>query len=168
MKNRGYMYIILKTAKNYKKRFPITLPLKGGAAMNNAFVFYKDYFEQIKLMEKTNPELVKDLLLAIVNYGIYEEYDDSNPMVNMAMIPIVKGIDNAHNRYEDAVMNGKKGGRTQKVDPAMVYEKKIETGWTNKELAAFYKVSDRTISRYLKNFQMETQNIETEEKEFSF
>ena len=30
--------------------------------MNNAFVFYKDYFDQIKLMEDSNPELVKDIL----------------------------------------------------------------------------------------------------------
>ena len=121
--------------------------------MNNAFVFYKDYFDQINLIEKTNPELVKDLLLAIVNYGIYETYDDSNPLINMAMIPIVKGIDNAHNRYETAVMNGKKGGRTNKVDPQDVYNKKVETGWTNKELAAFYGVSARTVSRYLQSFQ---------------
>ena len=136
--------------------------------MNNAFVFYKDYFDQINLIEKTNPELVKDLLMAIVNYGIYESYDDSNPLINMAMIPIVKGIDNAHNRYETAVLNGKKGGRTSKVDPQDVYNKKVETGWTNKELAAFYGVSDRTISRYLKNFQDTTMESQVKDEEFSF
>lgn len=138
--------------------------------MNNAFVFYKDYFDQINLIEKTNPELVKDLLLAIVNYGIYEEYDDSNPLVNMAMIPIVKGIDNAHSRYDNAVLNGKKGGRTSKVDPQDVYDKKVETGWTNKQLAEYYGVSDRTISRYLKNFQEETVEtaVEIDNSEFKF
>ena len=103
-------------------------------------------------MEDSNPELVKDLLLAIVNYGIYEEYDKSNPMINMAMIPIVKGIDNAHNRYEKAIANGKKGGRSTKIDLEEVYNKKVETGWKNKELAEFFGVSERTIQRYLKEF----------------
>lgn len=136
--------------------------------MNNAFVFYKDYFDQIKLMEDSNPELVKDLLLAIVNYGIYEEYDKSNPMINMAMIPIVKGIDNAHNRYEKAVANGKKGGRSTKIDLEEVYNKKVETGWKNKELAEFFGVSERTIQRYLKEFGDRIVANDIKNDEFSF
>lgn len=119
-------------------------------------------------MEDSNPELVKDLLLAIVNYGIYEEYDKSNPMINMAMIPIVKGIDNAHNRYEKAVANGKKGGRSTKIDLEEVYNKKVETGWKNKELAEFFGVSERTIQRYLKEFGDRIVASDIKNDEFSF
>ena len=79
--------------------------------MNNAFVFYQSYFDQIETLKNLKPELVPQLYMAIVNYGIYEEYGEVDPLVEMAMTPIKQGIDAAHDRYEVAQESGRKGGQ---------------------------------------------------------
>ena len=36
--------------------------------MNNAFIFYQSYFDQIETLKNLKPELVPQLYMAIVNY----------------------------------------------------------------------------------------------------
>ena len=55
-------------------------------------------------------EGIRSEFIAIVNYGIYEDYGEVDPLVEMAMTPIKQGIDAAHDRYEVAQESGRKGG----------------------------------------------------------
>ena len=122
--------------------------------MNNAFVFYQSYFDQIETLKNLKPELVPQLYMAIVNYGIYEEYGEVDPLVEMAMTPIKQGIDAAHDRYEVAQESGRKGGQKRGQ-----YDKRAiaEMAFNNPEMrtadiAEYFGCSTKTVNRAKKEF----------------
>ena len=122
--------------------------------MNNAFVFYQSYFDQIETLKNLKPELVPQLYMAIVNYGIYEEYGEVDPLVEMAMTPIKQGIDAAQDRYEVEKESRRKGGQKRGQ-----YDKRAiaEMAFNNPEMrtadiAEYFGCSTKTVNRAKKEF----------------
>ena len=122
--------------------------------MNNAFIFYQSYFDQIETLKNLKPELVPQLYMAIVNYGIYEEYGEVDPLVEMAMAPIKQGIDAAHDRYEVAQESGRKGGQKRgQYDKRAIAEMAFNNpDMRTADIAEYFGCSTKTVNRAKKEF----------------
>ena len=122
--------------------------------MNNAFVFYQSYFDQIETLKNLKPELVPQLYMAIVNYGIYEDCGEVDPLVEMAMTPIKQGIDAAHDRYEVAQESGRKGGQKRgRYDKRAIAEMAFNNpDMRTADIAEYFGCSTKTVNRAKKEF----------------
>lgn len=121
---------------------------------NNSFVFYATYLEAIEALEG-NPECAAKLAKAIMEYGIYGEYDESDVVVNALMVQIKLGIDNAKNRYEESVENGKKGGAKKKYSDDEII-RLVKEGMTHKAVAEQLGCSAKTVQRAVKEYKDRT------------
>ena len=135
--------------------------------INNSFVFYASFLETVEKAEKISPELANELMKAIIEYGIYGEYESDNPYIDMLMPNITTVVDKAKDRYAKAVENGKKGGRPSTIDKdKIIYLHK--QGLTNKEVAAELNCSlstvEKTVSKYKKDNNFLPQNRKNPEK----
>ena len=114
--------------------------------LNNSFVFYATNLEVIETLEETDKELANNFMKAIIEYGIYGEYENTNPIIKVLMVQAGFGIDKAKDRYATAVENGKKGGRPKTVDEDKVRELKGQ-GLTNKQIAEELKCSVSSVEK---------------------
>ncbi len=120
--------------------------------VNNSFVIYSTYYEAVEELEKTDPEKAFKLLKAIVEYGLYDEYDDSDIVIKLLMIQIGFGIDKSNDRYAKAVENGKQGGRPSTIDKDKIICLHNQ-GLTNKEVAAEMNCSTSTVERAIRKYK---------------
>ena len=60
---------------------------------------------------KTDKELALKYIKAVMEYGLYGKYDDSDTMVKALMNPVVITLDNSQKRQERNKENGSKGGQ---------------------------------------------------------
>ncbi|MBQ0088129.1 MAG: helix-turn-helix domain-containing protein, partial [Prevotellaceae bacterium] len=128
---------------------------------NNSYVMYATWLDQVEQLEENGQfELAYKYIRAIMDYGIYGEYDNSDVMVNLLMTQTALGIDKAQSRYAAAVENGKKGGRPKTVDEEKIVELKRQ-GLTNKKIAEKVGCSDKTVSRTLKAVEDKTDKTQT-------
>ena len=109
-------------------------------------MFYATNLEVIETLEETDKELANDFMKAIIEYGIYGEYENTNPIIKVLMVQAGFGIDKAKDRYAVAVENGKKGGRPKTVDEYKVRELKGQ-GLTNKQIAEELKCSVSSVEK---------------------
>lgn len=86
---------------------------------------------------------------AIFDYGIYNQYDESDPQVNSYMVSIIDNIDRAQKRHEESKANGSTGGRSRKFDRKAICDY-VREGHTNKEAAEKFDCSTKSVQRYLK------------------
>ena len=95
-----------------------------------SFVFYPTFLQTVDSLRKDGNELLANKLLkAIVDYGVYGEYDSSDPIVNALMVQTVFNIDKSQNNYLKCVADGSKGGAKKKYDDDQIYEL-IDKGMT--------------------------------------
>ena len=129
--------------------------------LNNSFVFYATNLEVIETLEETDKELANDFMKAIIEYGIYGEYESTNPIIKVLMVQAGFGIDKAKDRYATAVENGKKGGRPRKeidIEKALELESQ---GKTQAEIAEELGVSKNTIGSRLREHKNQKPNPKT-------
>lgn len=119
---------------------------------NNSFVFYKSFLDTAEEIGRANPELAYKYLQAVAGYGIYGEYDESDPVLNGLMIPVVMGIDRAQERYQEAKVVGKTGGRPRTNSLESINEL-AAAGLTAQEIADNLGCSVRTVQRGLKTLR---------------
>lgn len=112
------------------------------------FVVYKTFVDTIENAEKAGIEYAYEVAKAILQYGIYGEYDSNNPMVMAVMPGIQVSIDNAETRYKEAQDNGKKGGRPTKVDKDQVLALK-QQGLTHVQIAKEVGCCERHVGRII-------------------
>lgn len=76
--------------------------------MRESFVFYKNFYETIKILPKKQFLII---LEAIIEYGLYKKEPIDLPLVLQALFENFKcSIDKAQKRYDSSVKNGKLGG----------------------------------------------------------
>lgn len=126
------------------------------------FVFYGSWKTLLSGFDK---ETAKEILWDIVNIGVGEEIESTNPMIKgVIQGAVMPNIKSAKSRYAAATENGKKGGRPRKdID----IEKAIELenqGKTQAEIAEEFGVSRNTIGSRLREHknQKPTQKPKTE------
>ena len=128
-----------------------------------SFVFYPTFLQAVESLRNNGNEILADKLLkAIVDYGIYGEYDDSDPIINAIMVQTVFSIDKSYNNYQNCIINGSKGGAKKKYSDDQIYEL-IDKGMTHKQIAEQLGCSTKTIQRALGKRPQET-----EIKKFTF
>ena len=128
-----------------------------------SFVFYPTFLQAVEsLRNNGNEVLANKLLKAIVDYGIYGEYDDSDPIINAIMVQTVFSIDKSYSNYQNCIINGSKGGAKKKYNDDQIYEL-IDKGMTHKQIAQQLGCSTKTIQRALGKRPQET-----EIKKFTF
>ena len=125
---------------------------------DESFVFYRTWVDSINILRKIDKDLALEAYDAIVNYGLNGEIYEGNLMVQAVLPSIMQGIDNAKERYQKAVENGKKGGRPTKINGSEVVKLRNE-GKTQKEIAEKLGCSERTVSRKLNEADKTRQNL---------
>lgn len=119
----------------------------------DAFVFYASAWQSVLELKESNPELGDKLLKAIVEYGFYQDYDKSDPIVRAIMANIVVSIDNAAERHIKAQAGGQKSASKSKFDREQIYEL-LDQGLTHKEVAEIIGCKNtKTIQRAVKERQ---------------
>ena len=113
------------------------------------FVFYATAWKSVLSLKDSMPEVADKLLHAIIDYGFYKEYDESDPIVNGVMQSIMFGIDNASNRHEAAVTGGTNSATKSKVDRSQIYAL-LDAGYTHGKVAAELNISTKTVQRAVK------------------
>lgn len=119
----------------------------------DSFVFYRTFWDTIQTLKQggdSERELAYKLMEAIIQYGLNGEYDTSNIIVNGLMQQTIFAIDQAQERYDKSRENGAKGGRPKKGATADEIKELLATGKTRKEVAGILGISEKTISRRLK------------------
>lgn len=121
-------------------------------SMNNSFVMYKTFYDQIKHLEDS---LRLKFMDAIMAYGIEGIEPEFSGLELSVWIPIKNDIDNAKKRYDNSIETGKKGGRPEKLSQEDKEEIVTENqnGTTQEHLAEKYEVSQSTISGIINNYQ---------------
>lgn len=80
-----------------------------------------------------------------MQFGLYGEYDESNPVINALMQSVIFGIEGAKGRRKKNQEDGKKGGR--KKFPDEVIWKLLDEGKDNNTVAKELGCSLRTVYR---------------------
>lgn len=81
---------------------------KVGEKMRESFVFYKNFYETIKILPKRQFSI---MIEAIVEYGLYNKLPNNLSLTLQALFKNFKdSIDKAQRRYDASVENGKCGG----------------------------------------------------------
>ena len=131
--------------------------------MAESFIFYETFAKQLKLLDK---ELRYRFYEAIIEYGLYGTVPDFTGLEACAWLPIQEAIDNAKARRIKNTEDGKRGGRPeipQEIQQAVCED--LQTGMTQKEIAAKYDIAQSSISYikkevFDKEYQKPNANIE--------
>lgn len=131
--------------------------------MAESFIFYETFAKQLKLLDK---ELRYRFYEAIIEYGLYGTVPDFTGLEACAWLPIQESIDNAKARRIKNTEDGKRGGRPeipQEIQQAVCED--LQTGMTQKEIAAKYDIAQSSISYikkeiFDKEYQKPNANIE--------
>ena len=119
---------------------------------NNSFVFYKSFLDTAQELGHADPNLAYKYFCAVAQYGVFGEYDESDPVINGLMIPVIMGIDRAQERYQEAKENGRGGGRPREYDNGPVAEL-MNQGYTAAQIAEKLNCSLRTAQRRMKEIR---------------
>lgn len=104
----------------------------------------KNWLDQIE--KNGNEEQKKEIVWAIVKYGLEEEYNKTDdPVVNMALDFILPQIDNMKDKYNSQIEQGKKGGRPKTIDDAEIWRMAHEEGLNGSEIASRLGVPKSTV-----------------------
>ena len=131
--------------------------------MAESFIFYETFAKQLKMLDK---ELRYQFYEAIIEYGLYGIAPDFTGLEACAWLPIQEAIDNAKARRIKNTEDGKRGGRPeipQEIQQAVCED--LQTGMTQKEIAAKYDIAQSSISYikkevFDKEYRKATVNIE--------
>lgn len=114
----------------------------------NGFYCYKDYIDLPK--QTLTEEEFKEFAVCLLNYGVYGKYEIQTESATVLALLDAKCamIDATNRRYQHAIRCGELGGRERLFSDDDLKEAIIEKGLhTQKELAAYFNCSVRTIQR---------------------
>lgn len=126
----------------------------------DSFVFYGSWRELLNGFDK---ETAKEILWQVMLYGTEEELNTDNKMIQSIVLgAIAPNIRKAKDKYNKAVIDGKKGGRNKIELPIEDIMKLRKNGTTLGEIARLYECSVDTVTRRIKEYVSgEPQNRKT-------
>lgn len=114
--------------------------------LEQSFVFYGTTYDTMIELEQKSIEDAYKFAKAVMQYGLYGEYDESDPVINALMQQAAFGIDKARNNRKKNVEDGKKGGRKKQFLDEDIWALK-DKGLTNQKVAEELKCSVKTVER---------------------
>lgn len=121
-----------------------------------AFLFYATTLDSIEELESSpdpaDHDLAIKVLRAVVDWGLYGEYDDSDPKVRSYMPAIKLGIENAEKRHISSSNGGKKGGREKLYDDEKIVRLRLQ-GYTNAQITKMEGCCMKTCQRAWKKYE---------------
>lgn len=131
-----------------------------------SFVFYESVAKQAeRLAARFGKDVGYDLVKAVWDFGLYGVVPDEDSDIWLyGLEQIITSIDNAKNKYNRAIENGKKGGRPKGIDEARIKELK-EQGLTNREVAEQLGCSEKSVERVNIENRQNRQNLNVNENE---
>ena len=125
-----------------------------------SFVFYRSYYDCINEL----PEEYKlKVALAIINYGLNDSFDDSDPIVKAILMNVIPLLDKSNQRYEIAKKNGLKGkeygilgGRPKKSDLEQIPVLR-EKGYTPQKIAETLNLPIKVVYKHFNMIIKETE-----------
>lgn len=114
--------------------------------IRKSFVFYGTTYDAMVELEQKSADDAYKFVKAVAQYGLYGDYDKSDPMINALMQQAIFGIEQAASRRQNNMDNGKKGGRKKQFCDEDIWLLK-DQGLTNKQVAEKLGCSDRTVER---------------------
>ena len=131
---------------------------------NKGFFCFASFYDSMVDLMETDKDLALKYIKAVMEYGLYGEYDDSDNVVNALMNPVVIAIDNAGKRQEKNKIDGSKGGAKRKYNYEEVW-RLADSGLKNTEIAELIGCNPRTVTRIKKErFSEENKNSWGEEE----
>lgn len=126
----------------------------------DSFVFYGSWRELLNGFEE---ETAKEILWQVMLYGTDEKLTTQNKMIEGIILgAIAPNIRKAKDKYNKAVIDGKKGGRNKIELPIEEIMKLRDNGTTLGEIARLYECSVDTVTRRIKEYVSgEPQNRKT-------
>lgn len=113
---------------------------------SKGFYCFGTVYDTMNELAQKDEHLAFQYMRAVMEYGLYGEYDESDPIINGLMQPVMFAIDNVDKRREKNIEDGTKGGRKKKNDDEVIW-KMLDDGKTKEEIAKELKCSVRTIQR---------------------
>lgn len=133
--------------------------MKDNRKEYDSFVFYGSWRE---LLEGFDNETAKEILWQVMLYGTDGELTTQNKMIEGIILgAVAPNIRRAMDRYNQSIIEGKKGGRSKIELPIEEIIKLREKGTTLGEIARLYECSVDTVSRRIKEYSAEPQNRKT-------
>ena len=107
-------------------------------------VVMKDWLERIK--KRTNEEQYKEICAKILDYGIFEIFEESNDnLVNSHLDWLLPQIDLMQEKYQGMVEQGKKGGRPSDKNHAEIWKMFNIEGKSGAEIARELNIPTTTL-----------------------
>lgn len=113
---------------------------------NKGFFCFASFYDSMVDIMKTDKELALKYIKAVMEYGLYGKYDDSDTMVKALMNPVVITLDNSQKRQERNKENGSKGGAKRKFDHDEI-RRLVREGLDDLEVANIIGCSVKTVQR---------------------
>jgi len=122
----------------------------------DSFVFYGSWRELLKGFDEVT---AKEILWQVMLYGTDGELTTKDKMIEGIVLgAVAPNIRRAMDRYNKAITDGRKGGRSKielPIDEIIVLREK---GTTLGEIARLYECSVDTVTRRIKEYRAELQN----------
>lgn len=115
---------------------------------NKGFYCFGTIYDSMVELARKDEHLALSYIKAVMEYGLYGEYEEGDPVIDALMSQAMFGIDNVAQRREKNIQDGSKGGRKKKNEDAVVWSL-IDSGKTKEEVATELHCSVRTIQRAL-------------------
>lgn len=110
--------------------------------MSKSFIFRKELLDIADSLEVCGKGLAGEFLMAAAQYGLEGKSNSNNPI-------IISALNNAIQYLPQPIEKSPLGGRPVCFEPELLTEM-IESGYTQKEVAAHFGCSVRTVQRALK------------------
>lgn len=111
---------------------------------NKGFYCFGTVYDSMIELARKDEHLALSYIRAVMEYGLYGEYEEGDPVIDALMSQAMFGIDNVAQRREKNIQDGSKGGRKKKNEDEVVWSL-IDSGKTKEEVATELHCSVRTI-----------------------
>lgn len=128
--------------------------------INESFVFYDSFFRTYEAFKTTNPDLAREYIESVMEYGLTGEITSQSPIVQGLMVQTKEAILRAAVRHDLAKENGSTGGKAQKNNDDIIWPL-LDEGMSQVDIAKKTGLSTKTI------YRSKVRKMKSEDKSFA-